>query len=64
MIATRRLQFNFALDRALEHCAALAKPLVIFEPLRIGYPWASDRCTASSSMAWRISRVSVGHKGK
>jgi deoxyribodipyrimidine photo-lyase len=43
MIATRRLHFNFALDRALEQCAALRKPLVIFEALRIGYPWASDR---------------------
>jgi deoxyribodipyrimidine photo-lyase len=43
MIASRRLHFNFALDRALEHCASLRKPLVIFEPLRAGYPWASDR---------------------
>jgi deoxyribodipyrimidine photo-lyase len=43
MIATRRLHYNFALDRALEHCAALGKPLVIFEALRIDYPWASDR---------------------
>ena len=43
MIATRRLHSNFALDRALEHCAALAKPLLIFEALRVGYPWASDR---------------------
>jgi deoxyribodipyrimidine photo-lyase len=43
MIASRRLHFNFALDRALEHCAALRKPLLIFEALRIGYPWASDR---------------------
>ncbi len=43
MIASRRLHFNFALDRALEHCAALGKPLVIFEALRIGYEWASDR---------------------
>jgi deoxyribodipyrimidine photo-lyase len=43
MIATRRLHFNFALDRALEHCAAFAKPLFIFEPLRVGYTWASDR---------------------
>jgi deoxyribodipyrimidine photo-lyase len=43
MIANRRLHFNFALDRALEHCAALGKPLVVFEALRIGYPWASDR---------------------
>jgi len=43
MIATRRLHSNFALDRALEHCAAFTKPLLIFEPLRAGYPWASDR---------------------
>ena len=43
MIASRRLHFNFALDRALEHCATLKKPLVIFEALRIGYRWASDR---------------------
>ena len=43
MIASRRLAFNFALDRALEHCRELRKPLVIFEGLRCGYPWASDR---------------------
>lgn len=41
--ATRRLHFNFALDRALEHCATLRKPLVILEALRAGYRWASDR---------------------
>jgi deoxyribodipyrimidine photo-lyase len=43
MIANRRLQYNFALDRALEHAAALQKPLIIFEALRVGYHWASDR---------------------
>jgi deoxyribodipyrimidine photo-lyase len=43
MISSRRLHYNFALDRALEHCVALGKPLVIFEALRIGYQWASDR---------------------
>ncbi len=43
MISSRRLHHNFALDRALEHCAALQKPLVIFEALRIGYQWANDR---------------------
>ena len=43
MIANRRLQFNFALDRALEYCSQLGKPLVIFEALRVGYPWTSDR---------------------
>ena len=43
MIATRRLTHNFALDRALEHSRALNKPLLIFEALRCGYQWASDR---------------------
>ena len=43
VIAGRRLAHNFALDRALEHCRQLAKPLVIFEALRCDYPWASDR---------------------
>jgi deoxyribodipyrimidine photo-lyase len=43
MIASRRLHYNFALDRALEHCAALGKPLLVFEALRIDYQWASDR---------------------
>jgi deoxyribodipyrimidine photo-lyase len=43
MISSRRLYGNFALDRALEHCVALRKPLVVFEALRIGYAWASDR---------------------
>lgn len=43
MIANRRMRYNFALDRALEHCKELGKPLVILEALRIGYRWASDR---------------------
>jgi hypothetical protein len=25
------------------HCRGLRKPLVIFEALRVGYPWANDR---------------------
>ena len=43
MIASRRLAFNFALDRALEHAREWRKPLVILEALRCDYPWASDR---------------------
>lgn len=43
MIASRRLVYNFALDRALEYCRELRKPLLIFEALRCGYPWASER---------------------
>lgn len=43
MIASRRVVYNFALDRALEYCRELRKPLVIFEALRCGYQWASER---------------------
>ena len=43
MIAFRRLESNFSLQRAIEWATELQKPLVIFEPLRIGYRWASDR---------------------
>jgi deoxyribodipyrimidine photo-lyase len=43
MIASRRLTWNFALDRAVEWAEKLQKPLVILEALRCSYPWASDR---------------------
>jgi deoxyribodipyrimidine photo-lyase len=43
MIASRRVHFNFALDRVLEYCRELGKPLVVLEALRCGYQWASDR---------------------
>ena len=43
MIAFRRITWNFGLQRAVEWASELRKPLVIFEPLRIGYQWASDR---------------------
>lgn len=43
MIASRRLHYNFALDRAIEYCRKLRKPLFILEALRCDYRWASDR---------------------
>jgi deoxyribodipyrimidine photo-lyase len=43
MIAFRRTTWNFSLQRAVEWAKRLQKPLVIFEPLRIGYRWASER---------------------
>lgn len=43
MTTSRRLDWNFALDRAVDWCRMLNKPLVILEALRVGYPWASDR---------------------
>src|SRR5262245_53626660 len=43
MIATRRTSWNFALDRAAHWAGELKRPLLIFEALRCGYRWASDR---------------------
>ncbi|MBX3269750.1 MAG: deoxyribodipyrimidine photolyase [Sandaracinaceae bacterium] len=43
MVATRRPRHNFALERAVDHARALAKPLVVLEPLRAGYLHACDR---------------------
>jgi deoxyribodipyrimidine photo-lyase len=43
MVAYRRVEWNYALDRALEWCDELQKALVILEALRVDYRWASDR---------------------
>jgi len=39
----RRLEFNFALEHAVEWANRLGKPLLIYEGLACDYPWASDR---------------------
>ena len=46
MVAARRARANFALQRAVELAVELGRPLIVFEPLRVGYPWASDRLHA------------------
>lgn len=43
MTATRRLERNHALDRALDWCRELGKPLLILEALRSDYRWACPR---------------------
>ena len=43
MTAQRRLRANFALQRALTRGRELKRPVLIFEPLRVGYRWASER---------------------
>ena len=43
MTASRRTGWNYALDRAVEWAVKMGKPLVVFEPLRVAYPWASER---------------------
>jgi deoxyribodipyrimidine photo-lyase len=46
MVANRRVKSNFSLQRAVEWSIGLRKPLLIFEPLRCNYRWASDRLHA------------------
>jgi deoxyribodipyrimidine photo-lyase len=43
MQSARRLDHNHALDQALADARRLGKPLVVFEGLRLDYPWASLR---------------------
>jgi len=43
MQAFRRLDRNHALDQALAWSIELKKPLVVYEGLRLDYPWASAR---------------------
>ncbi len=43
MIANRRTRSNFSLQRAVDWAKELSKPVVVFEALRAGYPWACDR---------------------
>ena len=43
MQAARRLERNHALDWALERAAEAGRPLVVYEGLRLDYPWASVR---------------------
>ena len=43
MIANRRPHWNYSLDHAINYARELGKPLLVFEALRCGYRWASDR---------------------
>ncbi len=43
MLAQRRMVSNFALERAVAWSRTLGRPLLVFEPLNVRYPWASDR---------------------
>ena len=43
MIGARRTCWNFGLQRAAELSLEHRLPLLVLEPLRAGYPWASDR---------------------
>jgi deoxyribodipyrimidine photo-lyase len=43
MVAARRTRWSFGLDHAIQTARRLARPLVVFEPLRVDHPYASAR---------------------
>jgi deoxyribodipyrimidine photo-lyase len=43
MIANRRTHYHFGLQQAVDWARHFRRPLLVFEPLRVGYRWASDR---------------------
>jgi deoxyribodipyrimidine photo-lyase len=47
MVANRRARYNFALQRASEVARQLGRPLLVVEPLRVDYRWASERLHAA-----------------
>ena len=43
MVGSRRLRWSFAVQHAQTQADRLGLPLLVLEPLRADYPWASDR---------------------
>jgi deoxyribodipyrimidine photo-lyase len=46
MTSARRLEYNFALEHAVQRARELGRPLIVFEALRCGYEHANDRLHA------------------
>lgn len=46
MTAARRTTWSYGLDHAVARARMLGRPLLVLEPLRCDYPWASDRLHA------------------
>ncbi len=65
MIATRRLDRNAALERAVAWARHLDRPLLILEALRAGYRWASPRFHhfCIQGMAEHEARLREGRAG-
>src|SRR5215470_5626507 len=57
----RRLDHNHALDRAL--AAEVDKPLVVYEGLRLDYPWASARLHRFVLEGMRANRTAAAGLG-
>ena len=63
MTASRRTNWNFALERAVGWAQEFSKPLVILEALRCDYPWASDRLHHFILQGMADNAVSCGKAG-
>lgn len=63
MRASRRIDHNFALDRAVELALELGRPLIILEALRCDYRWAADRHHAFVLAGMRDNAVACGRFG-
>lgn len=63
MTSARRMGWNFALDHTVAWCRALGKPLVVFEGLRCGHQWASDRIHAFVTRGMRDNAAAVRAAG-
>lgn len=63
MQAYRRLESNHALDEALRQAQALGRPLVVYEGLRLDYPWASARLHRFALEGMRDNRAAAARLG-
>jgi deoxyribodipyrimidine photo-lyase len=63
MQAARRLDRNHALDYALRCAAELERPLVIYEGLRLDYPWASARLHRFVLEGMAVNAAAAGRLG-
>ena len=62
MTAFRRTKWNHALQRATQLASDLNKPLIVFEPLRVNYRWASDRFHRFVIEGMRSNEEAFQHK--
>jgi deoxyribodipyrimidine photo-lyase len=63
MQAARRLDHNHALDHALAEARRLGRPLVVYEGLRLRYPWASARLHRFVLEGMRANAEAAGRLG-
>jgi len=61
--AYRRLSHNHALDYAIKCARELKRPLVVYEGLRLDYPWASERIHRFALEGMRANRAEAARIG-